>query len=163
VPRAVGILVAVAFTIVLSNFGRATAFDRTSSMPNDGLISVQSRVSAHETLDRLLAALARRKLTVFAHVDHSAGAASTGLSLRPTDLVIFGTPKGGTALMQDHQPAGIDLPLKALVWEDAQGKVWLTYNDPAWIADRHDLGAASAAAVKAMAELLSAIAQETAQ
>ena len=132
-------------------------------MPNDGLISVQSRVSAHETLDHLLAALARRKLTVFAHVDHAAGAASIGLSLRRTDLVIFGNPKGGTALMQDHQPAGIDLPLKALVWEDAEGKVWLTYNDPAWIADRHDLGAASAAAVKAMAELLSAIAQEATQ
>jgi uncharacterized protein (DUF302 family) len=158
-----GILIAVAFMVVPGNFGRATSFDRTSSMPNDGLISVQSRASARETLDRLLAALATRKLTVFAHVDHSAGAASIGLSLRPTDVVIFGNPKGGTALMQDHQSAGIDLPLKALVWEDAEGKVWLTYNDPAWIADRHDLGAASAAAVKAMSELLGAIAQETTQ
>jgi uncharacterized protein (DUF302 family) len=129
-------------------------------MPNNGLVSLQSRVSANETLDRLLAALAARKLIVFARVDHAAGAASAGLPLRPTEVVMFGSPKGGTALMQDRQPAGIDLPLKALVWEDAAGKAWLTYNDPAWIAERHGLGAASAAAVKAMAELLGAIAQE---
>ena len=118
-------------------------------MPDNGLVSVQSRVSARETLDRLLAALAARKLTVFARVDHAAGAASVGLPLRPTEVVIFGNAKGGTALMQDRQSAGIDLPLKALVWEDADGKVWFTYNDPAWIAQRHGLGAASAPAVTA--------------
>ena len=129
-------------------------------MPNNGLVSVQSRGSANETLDRLLAALAIRKLTVFARVDHAAGAASVGLPLRPTEVVMFGNPKGGTVLMQDRQSTGIDLPLKALIWEDAGGKAWLTYNDPAWIAERHSLGAASAAAVKAMAELLGAIAQE---
>jgi uncharacterized protein (DUF302 family) len=132
-------------------------------MPNNGLVSVQSRVSARETLDRLLAALVTRKLTVFARVDHAAGAASVGLPLRPTDVVIFGNPKGGTALMQDQQSAGIDLPLKALIWEDAGGQAWLSYNDPAWIAERHGLGAASAAAVKAMAELLGAIAKEATQ
>jgi uncharacterized protein (DUF302 family) len=132
-------------------------------MSNNGLISVQSRVSANETLDRLLAALAARKLTVFARVDHASGAASVGLPLRPTELVIFGNAKGGTGLMQDRQSAGIDLPLKALVFEDADGKAWLTYNDPAWIAERHGLGAASAAAVQAMAGLLSAIAQEATQ
>ncbi|MHB8268417.1 DUF302 domain-containing protein [Bradyrhizobium sp.] len=132
-------------------------------MSNNGLVSVQSRVSAKETLERLLAALAARKLTVFARVDHAAGAASVGLPLRPTDVVIFGNPKGGTALMQDQQSAGIDLPLKVLLSEDADGKAWLTYNDPAWIAERHGLGAASAAAVKAMAELLGAIAQESTQ
>ena len=129
-------------------------------MPNNGLVSVQSHVSARETLNRLLAALAARKLTVFARVDHAAGAASVGLPLRPTEVTIFGNPMGGTALMQDQQSAGIDLPLKALVWEDADGKTWLTYNDPAWIAQRHGLGAASAPAVKAMAALLGAIAQE---
>src|SRR5258708_2541146 len=102
-------------------------------MPDNGLVSVQSRVSAQETLERLLTALARRKLTVFARVDHAAGAASVGLPLRPTEVVMFGDPKGGTALMQDRQSAGIDLPLKALIWEDAGGKAWFTYNDPAWI------------------------------
>jgi uncharacterized protein (DUF302 family) len=121
---------------------------------------VPSRASAKETLDRLLAALAARKLTVFARIDHAAGAASIGLPLRPTEVVMFGNPKGGTALMQDRQPAGIDLPLKVLIFEDADGKAWLTYNDPAWIAERHGLGAASAAAVKAMVGLLGAIAQE---
>jgi uncharacterized protein (DUF302 family) len=132
-------------------------------MPNNGLVSVQSRVSAKETLDRLLAALAVRKLTVFARIDHAAGAASAGLPLRPTDVVIFGNAKGGTALMQDRQSAGIDLPLKVLIFEDAGGKAWLVYNDPAWIAERHGLGAASAAAVQAMAELLGAIAREATQ
>ena len=132
-------------------------------MSDNGLVSVQSRVSAKETLERLLAALAMRKLTVFARVDHAAGAASVGLPLRPTEVVIFGNAKGGTALMQDRQSAGIDLPLKALIFEDADGNAWLTYNDPAWIAERHGLGAASAAAVKAMAELLGAIAREATQ
>lgn len=132
-------------------------------MANNGLVSMQSHVSARETLTHFLAALAARKLIVFAHVDHAAGAASVGLPLRPTEVVIFGNPKGGTALMQDQQSAGIDLPLKALVWEAADGTVWLTYNNPAWIAQRHDIGAASAAAVKAMAALLTAIAQEATQ
>ena len=132
----------------------------TSSAPNNGLVSVQSHVSARETLDRLLAALAARKLTVFANVDHAAGAASVGLPLRPTTVVIFGNPKGGTPLMQDQQSAGIDLPLKALVWEDADGKVWFTYNDPAWIAQRHGLGTASAPAIAAISALLKGIAQE---
>lgn len=129
-------------------------------MPDNGLVSLQSSVPARETLDRLLAALASRGLTVFARIDHAAGAASVGLPLRPTEVVLFGNPKGGTALMQDRQTAGIDLPLKALVWEDAEGKAWLAYNDPAWLAKRHGLGAASDAAVKAMTGLLRAIAQE---
>jgi uncharacterized protein (DUF302 family) len=129
-------------------------------MPENGLVLVQSRSPAHETTERLLSALAKRKLTVFARVDHAAGAAAVGLQLRATELVIFGNPQGGTALMQDNQSAGIDLPLKALVWEDSDGKTWLSYNDPNWIAQRHSLGAGSAPAVKAMAGLLSAIAQE---
>ena len=130
------------------------------SMPENGLMSVQSQFTTRETTDKLLAALAQRKLTVFARVDHAAGAASVGLPLRPTELVIFGNPKGGTALMQDQQTSGIDLPLKALVWVDSADKTWLTYNDPNWIAQRHALGAGSAAAVKAMAALLTEIAKE---
>ncbi|HKR20517.1 MAG TPA: DUF302 domain-containing protein [Stellaceae bacterium] len=129
-------------------------------MAENGLVSVRSNVSASTTVDRLLAALAARKLTVFARVDHAAGAASVGLKLRPTEVVIFGNPQGGTALMQDRQTAGIDLPLKALVWEAADGVAWLAYNDPAWIAQRHGLGAASAAATKAIAAMLAAVAQE---
>src|ERR1700680_564693 len=119
-------------------------------MPQDGLITLATPYPARDTVERLLGALATRTMTVFARIDHAAGAASAGLALRPTEVVIFGNPKGGTALMQDRQSAGIDLPLKALVWEDADGQVWLGYNDPAWIAQRHGLGAASAGAVEAM-------------
>jgi uncharacterized protein (DUF302 family) len=129
-------------------------------MAQEGLITVASRYTARETLDRLLAALATRQLSVFARIDHAAGAAAAGLSLRPTEVVIFGNAKGGIALMQDQQTAGIDLPLKALVWEDSGGKVFLSYNDPAWIAQRHGLGAKSAAAVDAIAKALNATALE---
>jgi uncharacterized protein (DUF302 family) len=130
-------------------------------MSENGLVSVQSRSNPPETIRRLVSALAKRNLTIFARVDHAAGAASVGLQLRPTELVIFGNPQGGTALMQDQQSAGIDLPLRALIWEDSDGKTWLTYNDPNWVARRHSLGTESAPAVKAMAGLLGAIAQET--
>jgi uncharacterized protein (DUF302 family) len=132
-------------------------------MPQDGLISLASRYSARQTIDRLLAALAKRDLTVFARIDHAANAAAAGMTLRPTEVVLFGNPKGGTVLMQDRQSAGIDLPLKALVFEDADGKVLLCYNNPQWIAQRHGLGAASAGPVGAMAKVLSAIAAEATQ
>ena len=87
-------------------------------------------------MQRLLAALAKRDLTVFARIDHAANAVAVGMPLRPTEVVLLHNPKGGTALMQDQQRAGIDLPLKALVWQDAEGKVWLSYNAPDWIAAR---------------------------
>jgi uncharacterized protein (DUF302 family) len=131
-------------------------------VPDNGIVSVQSRSSANETMERLLATLAERNLTVFARVDHAAGAASVGLSLRTTELVIFGNPKGGTPLMQDQQSAGIDLPLKALVWEGPERNVWLSYNDPTWIAQRHSLGARSNSAVTVMVDMLRRIAHEVA-
>jgi uncharacterized protein (DUF302 family) len=126
----------------------------------EGLVAVASRYPEPETMQRLLAALAKRDLTVFARIDHAANAAAVGMPLRPTEVVLFGNPKGGTALMQDRQPAGIDLPLKALVWQDAEGKVWLGYNAPDWIAARAGLGAASAGAVGAMTKALAGIAEE---
>jgi uncharacterized protein (DUF302 family) len=126
-------------------------------MSDEGLVSVVSHFSAKETMQRLVAALPARNMTVFAHIDHAAAAAAVGMSLRPTDLLIFGNPKGGTVLMQDQQRTGIDLPLKALVWQDADGKVSVSYNDPAWIARRHS--ADSAAAVEAMAAAMKAIVQ----
>ena len=127
---------------------------------SNGLITTASRHSAAETLARLRAALKQRELTVFAQVDHAAGAASVGLVLRPTTVVIFGNPKGGTPLMQEAQTVGIDLPLKMLVWEDGFGRVQLSYNDVAWIAQRHGLGAAGAPAVAALNAALAAIARE---
>ena len=129
-------------------------------MAQEGLVSVASRHSAPETMARLLAALDKRDLAVFARIDHAANAAAVGMPLRATEVVLFGNPKGGTVLMQDQQRAGIDLPLKALVWEDADSKVWLSYNAPEWIAARAGLAPASAAAVSAVAKALAAIAEE---
>ena len=109
-------------------------------MAADGLITVQSSYGPKETMERLEAEVKAKGLTVFAHVDHAAGAAAAGLPLRPTDLLIFGNAKGGTPLMQAAQTIGIDLPLKALVWQDEAGSTFLSYNDPAWLAKRHGLG-----------------------
>jgi uncharacterized protein (DUF302 family) len=103
----------------------------------EGLVVRASSHDPVETMRRLIEAVTARGLTVLAHVDHAAAAAKAGLALRPTDLLIFGNPKGGTPLMQAVQTMGIDLPLKALVWQDAEGKTWLGHNDPAWLARRH--------------------------
>jgi uncharacterized protein (DUF302 family) len=108
-----------------------------ASGPTNGLITVPSAHPAARTLDRLEATLATKGIHVFARIDHSAGATAAGLPLRPTILLIFGNPQAGTPLMQSNQVAGIDLPLKALAWEDDAGRSWLTYNDPGYTADRH--------------------------
>jgi uncharacterized protein (DUF302 family) len=110
-------------------------------------------------MDRLEAAVRAKGMTVFARVDHAAGAAAVGLALRPTELLIFGNAKGGTPLMQSMQTIGIDLPLKALVWQDASGSTWLSYNDPSWLAKRHRLGPDSEATVGTMAAALNAAAK----
>ena len=102
-----------------------------------GIIDVESHHSVDETVERLRTILAAKSVTLFALVDHSGEAAKAGLTMRPTKLLIFGSPKGGTPLMQAAPSIAIDLPLKALFWEDADGKVWLTYNDPAYLQQRH--------------------------
>ena len=96
-------------------------------MAADGLMSVQSPYAPKETMDRLEAEVKARGMMVFARVDHAAGAAAVGLPLRPTEVLIFGAARAGTPLMQADQAVGIDLPLKALVYQDASGKVWLAY------------------------------------
>jgi uncharacterized protein (DUF302 family) len=103
----------------------------------NGLITKPSAHSVSVTVERLEKALAEKGIKVMGRVSHTKNATSAGLKLRPTELVIFGNPKLGTPLMNSQQTVGIDLPMKALVWEDANGKVWLTYNDPAYIASRH--------------------------
>jgi uncharacterized protein (DUF302 family) len=128
-------------------------------MPN-GLVTRPSSHSVGDTIDRLTAIVAAKGLKVFARIDHAAGAAEVGMPLRPTCLLIFGHPRGGTPLMQERQTAGIDLPVKALAWEDESGKVWLTYNDAIWLADRHGLGPASEAAVAAVNTGMAAMAAE---
>lgn len=103
----------------------------------DGLIQVESHYAPRTTMDRLEAAVLEKGMKVFVRVDHAAGAATVGKTLRPTELLVFGNPKGGTPFMECAQTLGIDLPLKALVWQDEDGKVWLGYNDPAYLARRH--------------------------
>jgi uncharacterized protein (DUF302 family) len=106
-------------------------------MNGNGLTTVPSAHSVKATIDRLESEVKSKGLTVFARIDHAAGAKEVGLPLRPTELLIFGNARGGTPLMQVAQTSGIDLPLKALAWEDGEGKVWLSYNEPVWIAERH--------------------------
>jgi uncharacterized protein (DUF302 family) len=127
-------------------------------MSAPGLITVRSKHSAKDTLDRLEAEVKARGIEVFVRIDHAAGATAVGLPLRPTTVLIFGNAKAGTPLMQAEQAAGIDLPLKALVYEDASGAVWLAYNDPHWIAQRHGLGASVAANVEGLAKVLETLA-----
>ena len=118
-------------------------------MASEGLTTRKSRHGPGETMNRLQAAVRAKGLTVFARVDHAAGAIEAGLSLRPTDLLIFGNARGGTPLMQAVQTIGLDLPLKILVWQDAAGDTWLSWNDPQWLVRRHGLaGDAQAIAVR---------------
>ena len=127
-------------------------------MAVDGLTTKRSSFGPEETMKRLEAEVKAKGLTVFAHVDHAAGAAAVGMQLRPTDLLIFGNAKSGTPLMQSVQSIGIDLPLKMLVWQDADGGTWVSYNDPAWLTHRHGLDESTKATVNALTAALSAIA-----
>src|SRR5438552_12153875 len=127
----------------------------------EGLTTGPSSVGPKETMDRLEAEVRAKGMTVFARIDHAAGAAEAGLKLRPTELIIFGNARGGTPLMQASQTAGIDLPLKALVWQDAAGKTWLSYNEPSWIAQRHGVANAEQVVSK-MAAALSAMSRKVA-
>ncbi len=111
----------------------------TAASAADGLIALKSPHSAKETMNRLEEQVKAKGLNVFARIDHAAGAAKIGKTLRPTEVLIFGNPQGGTPFMECAQTVGIDLPLKALVWEDASAQVWLGYNDPAYLAKRSDV------------------------
>jgi uncharacterized protein (DUF302 family) len=129
----------------------------------DGLVSVRSHNGPQETMDRLDAAVKARGMTVYARIDHAAGAAEVGLPLRPTDLLIFGNARAGTPLMESIPTIGIDLPLKALVWQDIAGNTWVSYNDPAWLARRHRLEPGSDGTTAAMSAMLDAIAKAAAE
>src|SRR6476646_9005702 len=127
----------------------------------EGLTTVPSNFGPKETMDRLETEIRTKGLEVFARIDHAAGAAEVGLNLRPTELIIFGDARGGTPFMQSVQTVGIDLPLKVLVWEDAAGKAWISYNEPGWIARRHGVRNAEQVVSK-MGAALSAIARKAA-
>ncbi|MCK6454699.1 MAG: DUF302 domain-containing protein [Alphaproteobacteria bacterium] len=134
-----------------------------SASAADGVVALKSGHPVKATMDRLETIAKEKGLTVFLRVDHAAGAAKIGKELRPTELVVFGNPQGGTPLMQCAQSVGIDLPLKALAWQDASGQVWLGYNDPAHLAKRHGLGSDCSAAVEAISKAVSGMAQAAVQ
>jgi uncharacterized protein (DUF302 family) len=125
----------------------------------DGLTTIRSNAGPQEAVNRLEAAVKAKGMTVFAHVDHAAGAATAGLTLRPTDLLIFGNATGGTPLMRADQAIGVDLLLKALGWQDAAGDTWLSYNYPAWLAKRYELDDEEQGVVSALAAALAALAK----
>jgi uncharacterized protein (DUF302 family) len=134
-------------------------FPDTAAPAQNGLVSLKSTFPVRETVDRLVRLVESKALTVFCRIDHAANAVSAGLQLRPTELLIFGNAKGGTPLMQVAQTMGIDLPLKALAWQDAAGQTWITYNDPVWLTTRHGIEAPGAAPATAMRTLLAAVTQ----
>jgi uncharacterized protein (DUF302 family) len=121
-------------TIVL----QATAADN-AVMKENGIIDIPSNHSVDQTVERLKSILQSKEVTLFALIDHSGEAEKVGMKMRPTKLLIFGSPKAGTHLMLAAPSIAIDLPLKVLVWEDGQGQVWLSYNSPEYLKDRHGL------------------------
>jgi uncharacterized protein (DUF302 family) len=110
-----------------------------SALQGNGLVDLPSNHSVEETLDRLRRILGAKNITLFAVVDHSGEAAKAGIEMLPTKLVIFGNPKAGTPVMIASPSSAIDLPLKILIWEDARGKVWVSYNSPAYLQQRHNI------------------------
>ena len=129
-------------------------------MTPEGLTTIASTHDPATTTERLAAAVTKRGMAVLARIDHAGAAAKVGLALRATEVVMFGNPRAGTALMQAAQTMGIDLPLKALIWQDEEGRTWLSYNDPHWLAKRHGLSAGAEKTLAAMAEALAAVARE---
>jgi uncharacterized protein (DUF302 family) len=125
---------------LINYFGRGKELTMDASALTDaGLVTLPSAHGATETVERLKKLLEQKKIHMFAHIDHAAAAKKVGLSLRPTQVLIFGNPQAGTPLMQSQQTIGLDLPLRALVWEDGAGKVWLTYRRPEILAQHHHI------------------------
>ena len=131
----------------------------TTTHQDRGIVTRQSLHSVDQTVERLEALLRAKGVTLFAVVDHSGEAAKVGMRLRPTKLLIFGNPKAGTPLMLAAPSVAIDLPLKILVWEDAAGKVWLGYNSPAYLQQRHGLPDSLVANMAVVAALAKAAAE----
>jgi len=160
--RAVVLLVSV-----LASLGDASCAGcvRTATKENvvNGIETLASAFGPKETMDRLEAAIRSKGMTVFARIDHAAGAASVGLVLRPTELLVFGNAKAGTPLMQVNQAIGLDLLLRALVWQDAAGATFLSFDDPRWIVSRHEEDAALAGVAREMAGGLLAVAKAATQ
>jgi uncharacterized protein (DUF302 family) len=121
------VIIAILLSMINAAYGKAS------------LTTIKSPHSVTQTMDRLESSVQEKGMRVFVRIDHAQGAQQTGQELRPTELLIFGNPKAGTPLMQCQQQVAIDLPQKMLVWKDADGQVWLSYNDPGYLAHRHDI------------------------
>jgi uncharacterized protein (DUF302 family) len=132
-------------------------------MPAEGVVIIPSDFGPEQTMNRLESEIKTKGMTVFARIDHAAGAKSVGLPLPPTELLIFGNSKGGTPLMQADQVMGIDLPLKFLVYQDTEGKTWIAYNSPSWLAQRHSLPTQLAPNVSALTTVLEILAAKAAR
>ncbi len=117
----------------------AIFFFASVTYADNGIISIKSSHDVKTTVDRLENTLREKGMTVFIRINHAEGAQKVGKKLRPTELIIFGNPKVGTPLMQCGQSVAIDLPQKALIWQDEAGQVWLSYNDPKYLASRHSI------------------------
>jgi uncharacterized protein (DUF302 family) len=125
-----------------------------------GIVRIPSRYSVAETIDRLTSFLQQRGITVFARIDFSGDAARAGLTLRAEQMLIFGNPRAGTPLLVAAPTVGLDLPMKALIWEDLNGEVWLGYNDPTYIVNRHRLESSFTANLEAVVPLMHHAASE---
>src|SRR6202142_4199688 len=128
------------------------------TMAARGLTTIRSSYGPEETMNRFEAEVRSRGMIAYAHIDHAAAAAAVGLSLRPTELLIFGDARSSTPLMELVQTIGIDVPLRALVWQDASGVTWLSYNDPNWVAKRHGLRSEVGATVSVLIAALNQMA-----
>jgi uncharacterized protein (DUF302 family) len=131
-------------------------------MSAHGLITLHSSFGPEETMDRLEAKVRTRGMTVFSRINHTEGAAAAGLPLRPTNLLIFGSAKAGTPLMQSVQTVGIDLPLKVLIWQDEVGKTYLSYNDLGFITRQHRIGEAVRPLIAAMSDVMKEMVEKSA-
>jgi uncharacterized protein (DUF302 family) len=135
------------------------AMDKVTTDRDTGIVTKSSHHSVEQTVERLEALLQAKGVTVFALVDHSGEAAKVGMTMLPTKLLIFGSPKAGTPLMLAVPSVAIDLPLKILVWEDARGAVWLSYNSPTYLKERHGLPEALVPNIAVVEALASAAAE----
>jgi uncharacterized protein (DUF302 family) len=130
-----------------------------ASIPNSGLIHLSISHSVDEATSKLKRILAEKKVTLFTVIDHSGEATKVGMKMRPTKLAIFGNPKAGTPIMLASPNSAIDLPLKILIWEDDHGKVWITYNSPAYLQQRHNLPPEVLPNISAIEVLANAVAE----
>ncbi len=133
-----------------------TTFNAHAANQDNGLIRRASPYPVSETIDRLESVLRSKGIKIFLRIDHSDEAKKAGLTLRPMQLLIFGTPKSGTPLMQAAPSIGLDLPMKVLVWQDAQAHVWISWNDPEYVVQRHGLERADAKNINVIDSLIQA-------